>query len=341
MSSYQYSAEPLFVHKLLSVAPSWYCDARCRHCFIPTVKRRADDFDPDVFEAILRGLPASVRVVGFTGGEPFALPGRFLDILERISATGRLATVITNGLWAVNWGQGEPLLTKAFRNGLKGISVSLDDYHRPALKVTQVVRTLRYARELGMAVNVRGIGKRARSMLEQVRASGVLDGQENSRRLFSLVNIGQAKRLPGDQVRGRKRGGCLGALDPLVGPRGDVYACCSARLFEFANPVLLRGKVQTSSLVDILEVASRDYLLAALIAWGPFGLYKLLGGKSGSGRQVQPCELCVAMLNDPVTLEKLRERIGGDRELRKELVAWHMLFESSYRPGFLPQFEVA
>lgn len=331
--------KPIFSYRVVSMAPSWSCDADCRHCFIPLKNRRKDDFNAEALEGALRSLPAGVRVVAFTGGEPFLHPQRFYRLLGAVSDAGRVATVVTNALWSVDWNRGEPLLMGAWQNGLRCLSVSVDDYHRPSPAVGAIVRLLKRARELGMVVNVRGIGKRARRKIASVRESGVFSGQESAETVLDLDNVGEAATLERDRVQKRKQGGCLGALEPLVTPRGEVCACCSTRLFKIENPVLMLGNVTEKPLDELLGRSSRDYLMAALIAWGPRGLLRLLGKKCRPEPGLSGCELCLAVLNDPAKVDGLLSRIAEDKHLRKDIVGWHMIFEACYRPGLLPEVE--
>jgi hypothetical protein len=121
---------------------------------------------------------------------------------------------------------------------------------------------------------------------------------------------------------------CMNAMDPLVAPDGAYYSCCSARLFQIKNPILLRGSVKQKSVGEVVDLASRDYLLAAIVVWGPAGLMRLLGNRpvSGSTR----CEECLRILENRDMLRELVRCIEGDRELRKDIVGRHMVLEKCY-----------
>ena len=133
MTAGVYSSEPIFSHQRIAVAPSWNCDARCLHCFLSDDLRNRDAFDSRVIEAVLDGLPDHVRVIGFTGGEPFLHLERFFRLLEKVSDAGRVSTVITNALWSQDWSRAAGILKQAHALGLRGISISMDEYHRPPL----------------------------------------------------------------------------------------------------------------------------------------------------------------------------------------------------------------
>jgi len=331
MSRTRLAAEPIFGHAAVGVAPSWHCDAKCSHCFIPAKERRRDGFDAEVSKASLFGLPEGVRWVIFTGGEPFLHPDRLLDLARAVSESGRSASVVTNGEWALEWEQAERMLSEAWQSGLKGITVSVDEYHRPAVPLDVVSRLLKRAREIGFIINVVGVGKKGREKIAQLEADGLALERPNENNLSDLENVGVASSLTSDRVRKLDLNGCRAAMEPLIGPDGSVYACCTYQLFNIQNSVLLRGNVLKRPVGEILEEAGRDYLLAAMAAVGPGGLLKLLG-RSVPRKVVSPCSLCLSLLNDDAVVAELRDRIGSDKQLRKELVGWHMIYHATCRP---------
>jgi len=322
------ASESILRHTAVGMAASWHCDAKCSHCYIPADERRRDGFDERVAEAALHGLPESIEWVVFTGGEPFLHPDRLVELARMVSESGRSASVVTNGAWALKWGRAEELLSEARQSGLRGLTVSVDEYHRPAVPLDAVARLLRRAQEMGFAINVAGVGKKSREKIELLEADGLVLAYPREYNLFNLENVGIASYLTKDRVRNLDLGECRAVIEPLIGPDGSVYACCSYRLFDIQTPVLARGNLLERSLGEILEEAGRDYLLAALAAMGPGGLSELLG-RSTSRRVTSRCGLCLSLLNDAASVAELRERIDSDKQLRKELAGWHMICQAS------------
>jgi len=337
MKSGVYSAEPIFSHQRIAVAPSWHCDARCLHCFLPEDLRDRDGFDPRVVDMFLDGLPEHVRVIGFTGGEPFLHLDRFFRLLEKVSGAGRVSTVITNALWSQDWSRAAGILKKAHALGLRGISISMDEYHRPSLPLPAVVRLLGCARELGLAVGLQGVGKRARQAISRAMQSSDLPKDAGAEGLVNLERVGAGEALKHSDIPSRELDSCMNAMDPLVTPGGKLYSCCSARLFQISNPILLRGSVMQRSAAELLDAASRDYLLAAVVVLGPGGLARLLGIEPNQG--ATRCEVCLGLLEDRAVLQELLQRIQGDLNLRKEIVGRHMLLEKCYLSDLYSQLQ--
>jgi organic radical activating enzyme len=324
--------ESIFSYAAVGVAASWHCDAKCSHCYIPVGERRRDGFDEKVAEASLRGLPENVQWVVFTGGEPFLHPSRLAGLVRTVAESGRSASVVTNGAWALEWDRAEELLSEARQSGLRGMTVSVDEYHRPAVPLDTIARLLKRAQELGFIVNVAGVGKEGREKIALLEADGLALARPQERNLFDLENVGIASSLETDRVRKLELNGCRAVMEPLISPDGSVFACCSYWLFNVRTPALLRGNVLSRPVGEILKEASSDYLLAAVAAVGPAGLLELLG-RSAPRNVVSPCSLCLSLLNDAAVVTELRDRIGSDKELRKELVGWHMIYQSHQPAG--------
>lgn len=331
------AAEPIFRNQRIAVAPSWHCDARCLHCFLSDELREKDAFDPRVVDSILEGLPAHIRVIGFTGGEPFLHRSRFFRLLKKVSGTGRVSTVITNALWSQNWSSAEGVLREAHDLGLRGISISMDEYHRPALPLPAVVHLLRFAQELGMVVGLQGVGKRARQAIARAMQHSDMPADSGAEGLVNLERVGAAEVLKRSDIPSKELGSCMNALDPLVTPGGKFYSCCSARLFQISNPILLRGSVRQRPIGELVDTASRDYLLAAIVVLGPAGLARLLGTKPNEG--ATRCEVCLGILEDRAALQELLRRVQGDLELRKEIVGRHLVLQKCYLPDLYSELK--
>jgi len=326
------NSEPFFRYDTLNIISSWHCDAHCRHCYIPAEKRRLDDFDEDVWSALVAGLPDDIKLVCFTGGEPFLHPERLLTLLETTQAAGHSSTVVTNGLWAQEWSQAKELLEKAVELGLVGVSVSVDDYHRPELPAEVLVRLFQHACRLRLHVNVKGVGLEAQKKIETIQKEFEGKIPDFSKSEINLERVGTAAGLSQDKTRSNFYENCWWALSPLVTPDGNVFACCAPRLLNIDNPILCRANVKDEPIKDILYRASRDFLLAAIIVMGPGGLYELLEGDKLAETTLSKCEVCLSILNDPRAVNKLRERFSKDKELRKEVLGKHMIYEACYRP---------
>ncbi len=323
--------EPIFRHKLITIAPSWHCNSRCRHCFIQKDIRRRDTYTPAVVDAVLSDLPDDVAGIGITGGEPFLHPRRLLRLVERISQKGRKSGVVTNAQWTLNRGRANRIISDLSQAGLGGIAISIDDYHMPSIPIENALWLIRRAHELGLYVEIKGVGCRAVSSINQCISNNELKAMVDRVKTYTLDHIGEGAFLPRDRVGPDNKNACPAALGALVLPNGEVNACCSSYMFEFHNRILTLGNVLTTPLSVILDRAERSYLLAALISRGPAGVMRLAGiTVSPKEKNLHPCQLCVRALSDPEVVAKVSKRIAGDLELRKELIGTTMLRAEQY-----------
>ena len=323
--------EKLFRISSIAIAPTWRCDAECKHCFIPKSYRRNGPCDNKLIQKAIEELPDEIRTVHFTGGEPFVCKDRLLTLVEKISRSGRQAAVVTNGLWTRNWREAVEVLKRASRVGLKHISVSIDSYHSPVLSVEEVVRFLGKARDYGIDVGLKGTGRKSTFLKRRIKRSGVLDGLIVNTQWESLESAGKAAGLPKDCRSVRPEGiRCHMISQPIIVPSGDIFACCSARMLEFRNDVLVLGNLKTKSTSRLLECHQKSFIAAGVIAFGPGGMLKALKIERPA---VSPtlCSYCVRIMNDKSILKEIRRKMEQDSRVRKEIVGRIMLLEEMNR----------
>ena len=325
-----YAESPLLKYQSLSLVPSWHCDANCHHCYVPSRLRRRDQYKSSFLDRVIGGLPDGIGRICITGGEPFLHPRRLMRIIKLASKAGCSTTVVTNALWARDWKK-KNIIPQARQNGLIGLSISVDEYHRPVLPGTTLVELVNYAKECGLLVDIRGAGQKAKQKMERIGRSGELLGVPSSESCFSLENVGTASSLPSDLIRKKRTQGCLALLDPVVMPDGRVTACCSARLFEFDDTPLLLGNIERETLGNILARASKSYLLAALAGLSPRRIQRIVK-RSRSGKDLTRCASCVEFLKNKELVMNLQDKIATDKELRKELLGRMMMFDALYKP---------
>ena len=323
------AAEKLIDQWKLAFAPSWHCDARCTHCFISRSLRCRDDYDSNVANNLFSGLPPEIRVIGFTGGEPFLHPRRLIRLMRRALAMGRASTVSTNGLWAINWNSGLRLLKNAAEAGLLEITLSLDRYHRPSLPVEVVKRLMTTAIELGLEINLKTVGGRKYSTINKIRQADLFDEQKSKEIHIFLEHVGEATKIAKEHYPVGQQDHCIALMTPAVLPDGSIFACCSAKTLEFRDSILRLGNVLDKPLEQSLDIASRHWIFAAMMALGPRGLWGLIG-KPWTARQdsTSMCSNCQSIFEDPSLISMIEEAIRADASIRKEISARVMLMTS-------------
>ncbi|HAE22907.1 MAG TPA: hypothetical protein DCG47_11360 [Spirochaetaceae bacterium] len=125
--------EPAFRPNEIIFAPTGQCNLYCAHC---RVKRGAAELDAasairfldDCMESTT--LPAIERV-GFSGGEPFLMPGFLVELCKAVSERGLMFDrLMTNGDWWTGEAELAATLGALYEAGFDGIlGLSYDAYH--------------------------------------------------------------------------------------------------------------------------------------------------------------------------------------------------------------------
>ncbi|MEJ2083641.1 MAG: radical SAM protein, partial [Acidobacteriota bacterium] len=325
---------PLFFSRMLNYAPSWYCASRCRHCCVPLKARRQDGFDLSIAKRLVRELPEYVRVVGLTGGEPLSVPERFLKLIEMVHRAARSSIVVTHAYRVLSLGDWQGFFLEAQKLGLMSISLSVDDYHRPAVPEDALVQLVMELHEMGFQIHLKGTGVNSRKTIRRIRGRAGFKGRVAVTETANLDNVGSARKLKRDRIRRPERRSCVGILSPLVTPGGDLMACCSSYLEEMSDTMIRRGNIRSKSLRTLLDEYSKDFLVGAIAYFGPFALRKLVGAREIPGDPSR-CRACMTTLRDRDFMARLRGRLVESKSLRKQIAGALLAYEKFYRPRFI------
>jgi hypothetical protein len=125
--------EPAFKPAEIIFAPTGQCNLYCSHC---RVKRGAAELDAASAIRFLDGCiesetPPSIERVGFSGGEPFLLPGFLIELCRAVTERGLMFDrLMTNGDWWVDEAELAATLGALYEAGFDGIlGLSFDAYH--------------------------------------------------------------------------------------------------------------------------------------------------------------------------------------------------------------------
>jgi hypothetical protein len=327
----------LFSHKYVGIIPSWSCDGRCRHCYIPAAWRQADDFQEEEIKRLILGLPREIRVIAFSGGEPFLHPDRLLSLLSVCRDAGRVATVVTSGRFVRDFSSVKRLLRKCYRLGLRGISVSLDEYHRPQISTRAMYWLVSLSREIGIDVQVRLSGQRASGLLKMFQDKSSIYFPDYLIREQNIVRLGTAKKINKDSLARESATWCPAVLEPAVFPDGRVLACHSMWAEKITSRILWRGNAFRQPIQRILRDATEDFSLAFIAVFGPAGVARLLGKRS---KQVvrSRCEYCINLLSQESNELNVVNTVNQCLDIRKAVVGRMILYERLYQPTWLESF---
>jgi len=130
----------------LSFAGTFQCNLSCAHCCVPI--EWPDRLDIGTAVRFLEDAHAQgIRILGFTGGEPFLYPAFLFTLCRRAVQLGfRFDKIMTNGVWHRNRAHLRRMLGKLAGTGFSGkLGLSVDKFH--GMETAKLAEFCRVARQ--------------------------------------------------------------------------------------------------------------------------------------------------------------------------------------------------
>jgi len=260
----------------LSFAGTYQCNLTCPHCCVAI--EWPDRLDIDVALRFLEDAHASaIRMLGFTGGEPFLYPEFLHAVCRRAAELGfQFDKIMTNGVWYRNEAHLEAILGELAASGFSGkLGLSVDKFHGVHTKaLARFCRAARRVFKRDLILSLSYASRHPDQGLEPVRALaaelGVVIEWSDMLRRYLLVSPQLTMTLNWNHLAPVERaerfaGGwdsewfiedyCEGPGQALiVNPKGEVKPCCG-----FASDLdqLTIGNIYRDSVRQIIRRARR------------------------------------------------------------------------------------
>ncbi len=315
-------------HDTLVLIYGMACPLKCDFCCHPVEEYGAGKIQPEEAVAWIRQAAEleSVRLVVFTGGEPFVYYRELLKILEATEDTGLPIRIVTAAHWAKSVEEAKAKLLPLRERGLRELSVSTDPSHQVFVPASFAENAVRAAVELGLLAELAGVFWDPDTKVEDVVR--VPEGVRTTRHLAIPIGRGKDRPVPPEEYKldlRRFRGcGRPRAFDLTVYPTGEVYPCCSGGFNIQAR--LSFGNLRREPLSAIVERIHADRYLKLVFEQGFFLLYALCRVKFPDLFQqlpdwtpyVSPCQLCARIHSDRELMEALEPLLQyADRVVRE------------------------
>ena len=306
---------------------TWRCNFSCGHCGFSCGPERRERLTLaralEMISTVQRN--PDLKMIAFSGGEPFLVYGDLLTLVRRAKAGGSIGGVVTNCYWAATAAIAEQRLKELADAGLLEIIVSLDDYHLRCVGLDNIRRVVEAALARSVRVGVNMVVTRA-SQVRKAQVGTLLgiptctfeDPQRIWVRESSPVATGRASQgvrmeeleFQGEELLDR---GCPYAVrNIVVTPEERLYACCGFGDTSPEGPGSLvdLGPWGDAPFEELFDRASRNLLLNLVHAVGPYRLLKMAQkaqpGIRFRSRFVSNCDVCREISQN----DAAREAIG-------------------------------
>src|SRR5882724_8786815 len=108
---------------------TYTCPLTCAHCCFGSSPEALDRLDPQYVIDCIAALPAEIKLVAFTGGEPFLHGANLVRYVERAKSRGFTTRIVTSAYFGKTVPIAEAKLRPLSKAGLDELSISWDDYH--------------------------------------------------------------------------------------------------------------------------------------------------------------------------------------------------------------------
>ncbi|KDM90106.1 radical SAM protein [Photobacterium galatheae] len=293
----------------IAIHLTYTCPLECSHCCFqsgPKVKTRlSEEIILDTVNAI---DPEKIKMVAFTGGEPFLLYSTLLKAVEIASKKGVTTRVVTSAYFATSENNARKKLKELKDFGLDEISISWDDYHEEYVDFDVVRNAFLVSKSLGIRAAI-NIVQDANSKWDVSRVVLEMNGHCTEEDVLCETNLnltGRAKEKLSERNSRNNRllGPCPYVLSgPTLNAKGNLLACCG--VIEEQGPLVISNELIPSEIMSDIENSYSNLLHKWLYLRGPFALLEEIRKK----------------FDVPIPLE---EHIGGNCE------SCQILFGSEY-----------
>ncbi|WIJ46549.1 radical SAM protein [Curtobacterium citreum] len=294
------------------------CNARCAHCCVSSSPDATANLDDDLVDKILEELlqEPNVREIGLTGGEPLIRRARTMSIIGKITASGRIASCVTNGFWGVTPRAADRVLRDFEHAGLRELTLSYDDFHSPYIGSERIRNILNasHDRKIKVVLNMCVSRSRdSRALLAELGES--VHGIQVTQ--FPVVPAGEARSLPDHDFHRRPiTEGMLHCPGNQViyHNDGNIYPCCSPPIFDTAMTL---GRADGRTFRQAVESFERNALLGIVQREG-FGWFidaiRRVAPEAPAAcvtEVVSACELCSIIFRDEASVASIRPQVDA------------------------------
>ncbi|WP_221931686.1 radical SAM protein [Palleronia caenipelagi] len=319
----------------LAIHLTYKCPASCSHCCFSSGPDVNDTIDVSTASRAIdeASLIKSIKMVGFTGGEPLLYPRELRVLISQAKEYGFQTRIVTSAAWAKNKRKANQILSSLKEAGLDEISLSYDDAHAEFISEESIVNCVRSAVDNGIPIalnvcvdestEISGQSLRALFLNESIDISAVYIQE-------TLINTtGRAREIDLDRTSDPRRlvGPCDHVLrGPTVNPFGRILPCCGTIPFYQGLQI---GDMRNSTVVESISAAFEDPIINWIAFEGPAAIVECASKNTSNPQMAKDfdsnCEACAALFSRPEVLDNARRIAQQDK--KKSLATQRLIYQ--------------
>lgn len=306
---------------------TYTCPLTCAHCCFSSGPKNNESLPIEMILDSIRVLDvSSIKMVAFTGGEPFLLGKQLDNLINEAHMKGLVTRVVTSAYWARYPSIAEKRLTELRDVGLDELSISWDDFHedQKTAKITfeHVHNAFWAAKNLGMKVAINIVqAAKSRWTAERVKSELGVDPESIEHIVESPLNLtGRAEEELADAGLRPERivGPCPYVLTgPTLSAKKKLLACCG--VIQHTNELVLDDDFKPENLSSSIESGIKSPLLNWLYLRGPYAILEWMSNKYGLSIPKKEaiggnCEACHLLFHQKEYSEKIPNAIEEKKD---------------------------
>ena len=261
---------------------TYTCPLECAHCCFGSGPAVKDRLDPQAVIDMIDSLPEGIRMVAFTGGEPFLFGAHLVRFVAAAKARGYTTRVVTSAYFGTNPKAARMRMQPLQAVGLDELSISWDDYHEAFVAFAAIRNVAEVAVEMGITTAINCVladdstWTRSRILAE----IGPVRDQLTVIAESQLNLTGRAEEELADKPF--KANGYLGPCPyvltgPTLSAKNKLLACCG--VLPNMQRLVIEDNPRPDNIAPAIDRSFSNPLLLYLFLRGPYSLLRKIANR--------------------------------------------------------------